>query len=84
MEPIGAIKQQVEEKKQPIVFVKNVITFKATIDDLTLKVFEKNQKFEKHRNQGFQNFLNKFEKTPTFLAMYSDFLLKKGLRNFTE
>ena len=35
------IKKALKSKK-PIPFVKNVIDFKAEMDDLTLKVFEKN------------------------------------------
>jgi hypothetical protein len=74
----------VEQKKNPIDFVGKVIAFKRKIDDLTNNVFSKNPKFEKHRNQGFQNFLNKFQRTPVFLAMYSDKMLKKGLKNNNE
>ena len=75
---------QSTEKIQPIPFVLKIIKFKKKIDDITNSIFQKKPDFIYYSKQGFQQFLNQYEHTSKFLAVYSNYLHKKLLRNLEE
>ena len=41
-------------------------------------------RFQKARDVAFQNFMNEFDRTPQYIAIYMDSELKKGFKQLSE
>lgn len=78
------IVQNEENLKDPLKFSQKLLQFKNEIDELIVKSFDNNMLFQKARDSSFQEFMNKCEKTPHFLAFYCDNEFKKGFKQLGE
>lgn len=72
--------QEKKDKEYPINFTKNLLAFKAEIDDLIARSFNQDMRFQRARDQAFMDFMNGNKKTPHFIAMYLDNEFKKGFK----
>ena len=70
--------------KDPVEFTSKLLAFKKEIDDLVEKSFQNDIKFQKNRDVSFQNFMNKQDMTPHYMAAYSDNELRKGLKGVPD
>lgn len=70
--------------KQPLEYIKKVMTLKEENDNLVSSIFEKDLVIEKARDSAFKQFINNNEKSSRFLAMYCDNELKRGIKGLTE
>ena len=50
--------------KDPIQFTKELLSLKADIDIMVSKSFLEDIRFQKSRNESFQKFMNRCDKTP--------------------
>lgn len=65
--------------KDPILFTTKVMNLKERIDDSVAQEFNAHILFQRKRDALFSQILNKFEKSPQFIAIYTDYEFKKGL-----
>lgn len=70
--------------KDPIEFARKLFELKSEADSLVNKQFQNHLSFQRKRDLVFQIILNKFDKSPGFLASYLDFEFKKGMKGNTE
>ena len=70
--------------KDPVEFTSKLLIFKKEIDDLVDKSFQNDIKFQKNRDVSFQNFMNKQDNTPHYMAAYADNELRKGLKGVND
>mmetsp|Transcript_4118 Transcript_4118/g.8984 ORF Transcript_4118/g.8984 Transcript_4118/m.8984 type:complete len:757 (+) Transcript_4118:64-2334(+) len=68
----------------PMRYVEQVLELKAELDDLVGHCFESGSDFQKARNEGLENVLNKDTRCAKYLAVFCDFQLKKGLKGRTD
>ena len=54
------------------------------MDNLIEKAFANNMKFQKSRDNSFQNFMNECDKSPHFIAFYTDNEFRRGLKQISE
>jgi hypothetical protein len=54
------------------------------MDVMVSESFKNDIKFQKGRNNSFMNFMNECEQTPSYIAHFTDFDLKKGFKGATE
>jgi len=73
-----------ENLKDPCKFTDELLKFKAEMDKIIEKAFKNDMKFQKARDMAFQNFMNECDKTPHFIAFYTDNEFKKGLKSLTD
>lgn len=67
-----------ELEKDPIQFVSKLLAFKGKLDALVSIQFQNHLSFQRRRDISLQQILNKFERSPGYLASYVDFELKRG------
>jgi len=70
--------------KDPIEFTRKLFELKIEADSFVQKQFQAHLSFQRKRDLIFQIILNKFDKSPGYLASYLDFELKKGIKGNTE
>jgi hypothetical protein len=70
--------------KDPLVFTAQLLQFKDEMDRLIESAFKNDMKFQKARDQAFQDFMNESSKTPHFIAFYTDNEFKKGLKSLDD
>ena len=70
--------------KNPIDYSKKLLQFKKEIDGLIADSFSNNLRFEKGRDNAFQNFMNANQQTPAFLANFTDNELKSGIQGMSN
>lgn len=70
--------------KDPIEFTKQLLELKAEMDEMVIKSFDNDTKFQKNRDIAFQSFMNKCSQTPQYIANYCDNEFKKGLKGVTQ
>lgn len=68
----GKIVMNEENQKDPNKFTEKLLKFKEDMDNLIQDAFSNDIKFQKSRDQSFQNFMNKFDNTAYNIALYSD------------
>jgi len=68
--------------KDAIEFTRKLIEMKIESDSFVQKQFQSNLSFQRKRDMVFQIILNKFDKSPGFLASYLDYEFKKGKDRF--
>ena len=73
-----------ENLKDPLKFTAQLLEFKAEMDEIIATAFKNDMKFQKARDMAFQNFMNECDKTPHFIAFYTDNEFKKGLKSLTD
>ena len=73
-----------ENQKDPNKFTEKLLKFKEDMDNLIQEAFSNDIKFQKSRDQSFQNFMNKFDNTAYNIALYSDFQMKTGLKQMSD
>lgn len=54
------------------------------MDQLIEKAFSNDMKFQKARDNSFQNFMNECDKSPHFIAFYTDNEFRRGLKQVSE
>ena len=70
--------------KEPCEFTQKLLDFKHDVDTLISYAFNNNIKFEKGRDNSFQNFMNASPSTPSYIANYSDRELKQGIQGLSN
>ena len=70
--------------KDPILFTKELLSLKADIDIMVSKSFQEDIRFQKCRDESFQNFMNRCDKTPGYIASYCDNEMKNELKGKSE
>ena len=70
--------------KDPIEFTKQLLALKAEMDEMVEKSFQNDIRFQKNRDVSFQNFMNKCQFTPHYIAAFCDNEFKKGLKGASE
>jgi len=68
----------------PVRYIEQALELKAEMDGLVSHCFEDRSEFQKARNQGMENVLNKDTRCAKYLALFCDALLKKGLKGKTD
>lgn len=68
-----------ENVANPMLYTQKVLAFKEQIDQLIIYSFKSNIKFEKGRDQSFQNFLNESIHAPNYIATFTDNELTTGI-----
>jgi hypothetical protein len=59
-------------KEKPLDMVKQLLDFKTSIDNCIAYSFLEDMSFQKARDESFRNFMNKFDKTPHYIALHFD------------
>ncbi len=67
-----------ELEKDPIQYVTKLLAFKNKLDTLVSDQFQNHLSFQRRRDISLQQILNKFERSPGYLASYIDYELKRG------
>lgn len=70
--------------KDPVAFTDRLLAFKAEMDVLVEKSFQNDIKFQKNRDVSFQNFMNKQQLSPNFIAAYCNNEFVKGLKGVND
>ena len=70
--------------KDPIEFTKKLLALKQEMDEMVEQSFENDIKFQKNRDMSFQNFMNKCQHTPHYIASYCDNEFRRGLKGVSE
>ena len=73
-----------ENIKDPLKFTAKLLTLKLEMDSMIEHSFGNDMKFQKARDSSFQNFMNKCDKTPHYIAIYCDNEFKKGFKQVSE
>ena len=67
-------------KEKPLEMTQKLLKLKAQIDDLIAVSFKNDMRFQKARDHAFREFMNKFARTPQFIALYLDHQQKEGFK----
>lgn len=70
--------------KDPVEFTAKLLGFKAEMDLMVEKSFQNDIKFQKNRDVSFQNFMNKQQLSPHFIASYCNNEFVKGLKGVND
>jgi len=70
--------------KDPHLFVEKLLEFKAEIDELVSYSFCNQMEFQKARDYSFQEFMNKQQFTPYYLAQFADKQFRFGLKGLSQ
>ena len=70
--------------KDAVEFTSKLLAFKSEMDTMVERAFLNDIKFQKARDVSFQNFMNKQDKSPTYIAAYCNNEFVKGLRGVNE
>lgn len=76
--------QDQEKVKDPVLFVKQLLTMRDDFDAIVELSFEGEKKAAKALKDAFESFINADTKCASFLVLYIDELLKSGLKGFSE
>lgn len=76
--------QDQEKVKDPVVFVKQLLTMRDEYDGIVEVSFEGEKKATKALKDAFESFINADTKCASFLVLYIDELLKSGLKGLSE
>jgi cullin 3 len=70
--------------KDAVEFTSKLLSFKQEMDVMVERAFLNDIKFQKARDVSFQNFMNKQDKCPTYIAAYCNNEFVKGLKGVNE
>jgi len=73
-----------ELQKKPLELVQKLLDFKDEMDELIEGSFSNDMRFQKARDQSFQTFMNKFKKTPQYIALFADNSQKSTFKEMTQ
>lgn len=59
-------------KDKPLDMIRALLEFKTQVDNCIAISFSDDMQFQKARDESFRNFMNKFPKTPHYIALYFD------------
>lgn len=68
----------------PPTYIEQVLNLKTELDDMVAQCFDNDSGFQKARNRGLENILNKDTRCAKYLALFCDLQLKKGLKGRNE
>lgn len=68
----------------PSQYVEQVVELKSELDGLVAQCFDNDPGFQRARNRGLENILNKDTRCAKYLALFCDAMLKKGLKGKSE
>mmetsp|Transcript_46572 Transcript_46572/g.104397 ORF Transcript_46572/g.104397 Transcript_46572/m.104397 type:complete len:759 (-) Transcript_46572:294-2570(-) len=68
----------------PVRYIELVLELKVELSGLVSHCFEDRSEFQKARNQGLENVLNKDTRCAKYLALFCDAQLKKGLKGKSD
>lgn len=71
-------------QKNSIEFTQRLLDLKQEMDEMVQFSFANDIKFQKSRDNSFQNFMNGYQNTPQYIANYTDDQLRKGLKGKSE
>ena len=80
----GMIVQNETNMKEPLAFTTKLLEFKEQVDTMVRESFMNQILFQKCRDQSFMNFMNDQKLTPTFMALFCDEDMRKGLKGLNE
>mmetsp|Transcript_95352 Transcript_95352/g.269412 ORF Transcript_95352/g.269412 Transcript_95352/m.269412 type:complete len:754 (+) Transcript_95352:72-2333(+) len=91
----GVMEPYIEERCSKIVedqafiddppkYVEKVLELKLELDEMVGNCFDNDSGFQKARNRGLENVLNKDTRCAKYLALFCDLQLKKGLKGRNE
>merc|ERR1712093_656508 len=69
---------------EPPQYVEAVIELKHEFDDMVAQCFDNEAPFQRARNKGLENVLNRDTRCAKYLAIFCDLQLKKGLKGKSE
>lgn len=69
---------------EPPAYVQQVLELKTELDSMVASCFDNDSGFQKARNKGLENILNKDTRCAKYLALFCDLQLKKGLKGRNE
>eukprot|EP00746_Dinoflagellata_sp_MGD_P067039 gnl/MRDRNA2_/MRDRNA2_27693_c0_seq1.p1 gnl/MRDRNA2_/MRDRNA2_27693_c0~~gnl/MRDRNA2_/MRDRNA2_27693_c0_seq1.p1 ORF type:complete len:782 (-),score=151.63 gnl/MRDRNA2_/MRDRNA2_27693_c0_seq1:146-2437(-) len=69
---------------EPHAYVEQVLALKNEMDEMVSTCFDNEAIFQKARNKGLENVLNKDTRCAKYLALFCDMQMKKGLKGKTE
>jgi hypothetical protein len=70
--------------KNPIAFTRKLLEFKSEMDEIVERAFLNDVRFQKCRDNAFQNFMNSQELTPQYISAYCDSQMRVGLKGLQE
>jgi cullin 3 len=70
--------------KDPYEFTAKLLDLKKEMDEMVERSFLNDIRFQKNRDVSFQNFMNKCQFTPQYIAAYCDTEFKKGFKGISE
>ena len=70
--------------KDPHKFTKELLAFKAEMDEMVQHSFANQMMFQKARDNSFQEFMNQQSFTPAYIAQYTDMLFRQGLKGVAD
>lgn len=68
----------------PTQYIEEVLELKRELDEMLASCFDNDSEFQKSRNKGLENILNKDTRCAKYLAVFCDAQLKKGLKGKNE
>lgn len=80
----SAIVEDQQMIDNPPTYTERVLELKNEVDNMVATCFESDTGFQKGRNKGLEAVLNKDTRCAKYLALFSDFQLKKGLKGRNE
>jgi len=75
-----AVVNNSEVLTDPVLFVNKLLALKKEMDIMVHESFQNHQLFMQTRDRAFQNFMNDCIYMPSFLAEYTDVLMRQGLK----
>eukprot|EP00826_Nyctotherus_ovalis_P047005 TRINITY_DN5357_c0_g1_i4.p1 TRINITY_DN5357_c0_g1~~TRINITY_DN5357_c0_g1_i4.p1 ORF type:complete len:571 (-),score=227.42 TRINITY_DN5357_c0_g1_i4:413-2125(-) len=75
-----AIVNNSEVLMDPVLFVNKLLELKKEMDTMVQESFHNHQLFMQMRDRAFQNFMNDCIYMPSFLAEYTDILMRRGVK----
>lgn len=75
-----AVVTNTEILTDPILFINKLMELKKEMDSMVQEAFSNHHAFTHTRDKAFENFMNDCVYMPSFLAEYTDVLMRQGLR----
>lgn len=69
---------------EPHAYVEQVLALKNELDEMVSTCFDNEATFQKARNKGLENVLNKDTRCAKYLALFCDMQMRRGLKGKTE
>ncbi|KAF6154646.1 hypothetical protein GIB67_000530 [Kingdonia uniflora] len=73
-----------ERLKDPVAFVQRLLDEKDKLDKIISLAFNNDKTFQNALNSSFEYFINLNPRSPEFISLFVDDMLRKGLKGFSE